>query len=50
MPAIKNAPCEDRYPGGAKAGWWAKMVQLDLEAKGARVREPSKLLRWYRAA
>jgi hypothetical protein len=41
---------EDRYPGGAKAGWWAKTVQLDLEAKGALVREPSKPLRWHRAA
>ncbi len=40
---------EDLYPGGAKAGWWAKAVQLDLEAKGAVVREPSKPLRWHRA-
>jgi len=24
----------DLFPGGAKAGWWAKMVQLDLEANG----------------
>jgi hypothetical protein len=40
----------DLYPGGAKAGWWAKLVQLDLEAKGALVREPSKPLRWHRAA
>ena len=22
------------FPGGATAGWWAKAVQLDLEAKG----------------
>lgn len=28
-----NLP-QDLYPGGAKAGWWAKAVQLDLEAKG----------------
>ena len=40
----------DLYPGGAKAGWWAKAVQLDLEAKGALIREPSKPLRWHRAA
>jgi hypothetical protein len=26
---------EDLFPGGAKAGWWLKAVQLDLEAKGA---------------
>ena len=25
---------DDLFPGGAKAGWWAKAVQLDLEAKG----------------
>jgi len=38
---------EDLYPGGAKAGWWAKTVQLDLEAKGIVVREATKPLRWY---
>jgi hypothetical protein len=36
------------YPGGAKAGWWSKLVQLDLEAKGIIVREESKPLRWHR--
>lgn len=25
---------ESLFPGGAKAGWWTKAVQLDLEAKG----------------
>ena len=25
---------EDLFPGGAKAGWLAVAVQLDLEAKG----------------
>jgi hypothetical protein len=30
--------------------WWAKCVQLDLEARGALVRETSaKPLRWHRA-
>lgn len=38
---------EDLYPGGAKAGWWAKSVQLDLEAKGIVVRESTKPLRWH---
>ncbi len=38
----------DRYPGGAKAGWWAKAVQLDLEAKGVIAREETKPLRWHR--
>ena len=38
---------EDLFPGGAKAGWWAKMVQLDLEAKGIIDREGTKPLRWH---
>ena len=33
-----NLP-SDLFPGGAKVGWWAKTVQLDLEAKGIIVRE-----------
>ena len=36
------------FPGGAKAGWWFKTVQLDLEAKGVVAREPSKPLRLHR--
>jgi hypothetical protein len=35
------------FPGGAKAAWWAKMVQLDLEAKGIVDREATKPLRWH---
>ena len=38
---------KDLFPGGAKAGWWAKMVQLDLEAKGIVDREATKPLRWH---
>jgi hypothetical protein len=38
----------DLFPGGDKAGWWAKTVQLDQEAKGLIVREDSKPLRWHR--
>ena len=34
------------FPGGAKASWWAKTIQLDLEAKGIVVRERCKPLRW----
>ena len=41
---------EDLFPGGAKAGWWAKSVQLDQEAKGTLVREAAKPLRWHRVA
>ncbi len=40
----------DLFPKGAKAGWWMKTVQLDLEAKGAVIREPSKPLRWRKTA
>jgi hypothetical protein len=38
----------DLFPGGARAGWWAKAVQLDLEAKGVITREISRPLRWHR--
>ena len=34
----------DLFPGGAKAGWWTKAVQLDLEAKGLITREKTKPL------
>lgn len=34
------------FPGGATSGWWAKCVQLDLEAKGLMHRDQSKPLRW----
>ncbi|MFY0663136.1 MAG: hypothetical protein JXQ97_00810 [Natronospirillum sp.] len=33
------------FPGGSKAGWWLKAVQLDLEAKGVIQRENTKPLR-----
>ena len=41
---------ESLFPGGAKAGWWFKAVQLDLEAKGHVLRSNTKPLRLYRAA
>ncbi|MBT8419180.1 MAG: hypothetical protein KJO42_17220 [Silicimonas sp.] len=37
---------DDLFPGGATSGWWAKCVQLDLEAKGVLVRHQTKPLRW----
>jgi len=40
---------EDMFPAGAKAGWWAKTVQLDLEAKGTIAREKTKPLRLRKA-
>jgi len=45
---VEHLP-EDLFPGGAKAGWWTKTVQLDLEAKGlVRRSEDSRPLRWRR--
>ncbi len=40
---------DDLFPGGATSGWWAKCVQLDLEAKAVLVRHSTKPLRWSKA-
>ena len=40
---------DDLFPDGAKAGWWAKAVQLDLEAKGVIKRMKGSPVRLYRA-
>jgi hypothetical protein len=40
---------EDIFPGGATAGWWAKCVQLDLEARGVIVRAPGSPARRRKA-
>jgi len=48
--AVKAYLPPDLFPGGAKAGWWTKTVQLDLEAKGVVIREAaSSQLHWRRA-
>jgi hypothetical protein len=39
---------QDLFPGGAKAGWWAAAVQLDLEAKGVIKRAEGSPVRLYR--
>ncbi len=39
---------DDLFPGGAKAGWWLKAVQLDLEAKGVIARGPGKPVRLFK--
>ncbi len=44
LPLLPHA----QFPGGAKAGWWLKGVQLDLEARGVIAREASKPLRLHR--
>jgi hypothetical protein len=47
--AVRSHLPQDLFPGGATANWWAKTVQLDLEAKKILTRETSKPLRWYRS-
>jgi hypothetical protein len=39
-----------QFPGGEKAGWWLKAVQLDLEAKGVIQRENTKPMQLHRAS
>lgn len=39
---------DDLFPGGDKAGWWIKAVQLDQEAKGVIARSTAPV-RLYRA-
>jgi len=46
--AVKGHLAKHVFPGGAKASWWAKTVQLDLEKKGiVRRSADMKPLRWY---
>ncbi len=40
---------EELISGGAKGGWWMKTVQLDQEARGTILRDPSKPTFWRRA-
>lgn len=39
---------QNLFPEGAKAGWWLKAVQLDLEAKGIIARADGSPVRLYR--
>jgi hypothetical protein len=39
---------QEQFPGGEKAGWWLKCVQLDLEAKGVIARGPKGPVRLFR--
>ena len=39
---------EKLFPRGAKAGWWTKAVQLDLEARGIVKRDTSRPFRLRR--
>lgn len=49
MAAVLPHLPDEAFPGGAKAGWWLKAVQLDLEAKGLVQREATKPLRLRRS-
>lgn len=46
--AVKPKLPEDLFPGGEKAGWWVKAVQLDLEAKKLVARADKPPVRLYR--
>jgi hypothetical protein len=39
---------DELFPAGAKAPWWLKAVQLDLEAKGVIKRGPKSPVRLYK--
>ncbi len=39
---------QDLFPGGDKAGWWVKAVQLDLEAKKVLVRSEKPPVRLWK--
>lgn len=45
--ALPHLP-DKLFPGGDKAGWWLKAVQLDQEAKGAIARGPGSPVRLHR--
>ena len=45
---VKKKLSQDVFPNGEKSAWWAKTVQLDLEAKGIVIRENTKPLAWYK--
>ncbi len=45
--AVKPHLPDDHFPGGKAAGWWAKTVQLDLEARGDMGRTDTKPLKFF---
>jgi hypothetical protein len=46
--ALLSGLDQAEFPGGDKAGWWLKAVQLDLEAKGIIARADKPPVRLYR--
>ncbi len=47
-PLVCEQLSQDLFPGGEKAGWWMKTVQLDLEAKGEISRSATSPLHFFR--
>lgn len=45
---VKPKLPQDLFPGGEKAGWWVKAVQLDLEAKKVIARADKPPVRLYK--
>jgi len=48
--AVKPHLPQDLFPGGEKAGWWVKCVQLDLEAKKVIARASTPPVRLHRVS
>jgi hypothetical protein len=46
--AVKPLLPQDLFPGGDKAGWWVKCVQLDQEARGTIRRGQKPPVRLWR--
>ncbi len=46
--ALLKVLSDAHFPGGEKAGWWLKAVQLDLEKKGVIRRADGAPVRLYR--
>ena len=46
--ALRPGLPADLFPGGEKAGWWMKCLQLDLEAKGVIRRADKPPVRLWR--
>ena len=45
---VLAAVSPDLFPDRVRTGWWAKTVQLDLEAKGVIARTGERPLRLYK--
>lgn len=48
--AVRPRLPEALFPGGEKAEWWTKSVQLDLEAKRLVARDAGRPLRWRKSS